>query len=231
MGRLEKKHLGALSAMFAVATLWLATGEGARAARPEATAWQMSSDQSRIYVQVFKKQGTLGSGFAHDHVIRATNWSGNLQFDPDHPNDCSLSLTVPVNQLQVDEPSMRRRVGYSDMLSQSDRDKVRHTMLSQGQLDANQYPNITIHADDCQAQQDDHTYQVHVTVDAHGHQPSRTTTVHVTTPSQGQMHVDGRFEMQHSDFGIQPYSAFFGAVQNAQRIRFVAHVVASRSGG
>ena len=68
--------------------------------------------QSLLYVQVYKDPSAFGSGLAHDHVMRATNWAGEVTFNVDYIEDCDMSFSLPVNDLAVDEDAMRELVGY-----------------------------------------------------------------------------------------------------------------------
>jgi polyisoprenoid-binding protein YceI len=197
-------------------------------AHPEATGAQeghvyaISEADSLLYVQVFRQSGTLGSRFTHNHVIRATKFNGEIRFDPQTPRACLLQLTVPVRQLAVDEADMRRRVGYQKEIDDDAREDVRESMLDDGQLHAEKYPNVTVRARDCVPVSDD-GFRARVSVTIRGE--TATTRVPLTIRVvDGELDARGEFTLRHSDFGMEPYSAVFGAVQNAEPIRFVARL-------
>lgn len=186
----------------------------------------VSEERSQLYVQVYHQRGTIGSGFAHDHVIRAGKLSGELRFDPRQPRTCSLDLAVPARGLVVDEPKMRRKVGYEEMLDNGDRQTVREHMLDDDQLAAGEHPTLRFRASDCRpvAGKDD-VYKVRLAVTVRGKTKTRPVNVRIRAEG-GQLMAHSAFNMKHADFDMEPYSAMLGAVKVAQPIRFVADLVA-----
>jgi polyisoprenoid-binding protein YceI len=199
----------------------------ASAAEPAARSWSVSP-QSSLFVKVFKDRGTIASGMAHDHVVRASHWQASLDFDPADPASCLLSLVVPVRQLIVDEPSLREQVGFTKPIDAADRNKVRESMLDKDQLDAEHYPTITIEGRHCaRASGQVGDFSIDLAVTVRGRTKRLSTNARATSEAGG-MRVRGAFKVRHADFGIKPYSAFLGAVANAQPIEFVANIVARR---
>src|SRR6266542_3692363 len=92
------------AAGFTVAVLGVQTA----AAEPKGESWSVASN-SLFFVKVFKDSGTIGSGMAHDHVVRAAHFQATLQFDAADPASCRLSLVVPVRELAVDEDWLRQQ--------------------------------------------------------------------------------------------------------------------------
>lgn len=189
--------------------------------------YAVSQKDSELYVQVYHERGTLASGFAHDHVIRAGKLDGQVRFDPAQPAQCRLTLNVPVRGLVVDAPAMRREVGYKKMLDEGDRKTVREHMLDDDQLDAGEHPTIKMVASDCQpAAGKADVYNVRLAVTVRGKTKTRTVPVRIRTKGH-ELSATSAFNMKHSDFGMEPYSALLGAVKVAQPIRFVAKMHAN----
>lgn len=205
-----------------------AQGVTAEGVTPQGADWRLS-DRSLLYVQVFNDAGRVGSGFAHDHVIRAARWQSELHFDPDEPASCQFSLTVPVRGLAVDEPEMRRRLGYQGDLEPEQREDVRRSMLAEDQLDAEHHPTIEVRAKECEAVRAGR-YRANVTMTVRGREVQKVVTLGVTERSPNELHVSGSFPLRHSELGIDPYSAFLGAVANAERMRVVADLLLVRQG-
>ncbi|MGE0790576.1 MAG: YceI family protein [Sandaracinaceae bacterium] len=208
------------AALAIVASLSLSMSAHARA---QDASYRVAPDQSVLYVQVFKDDGTVGSGFAHDHVVRATAWSGRARFDPQRPS-CDVEIRVPVAQLAVDEPAMRRRVGYDGDLDDDQRADVRESMLGEGQLDADAHPTIDIRVDRC-SRMDEQRFRAPVTVTVRGHRATSNVVLRIAFDHDGRMRMRARFSLRHRDLGMEPYSAALGAVRNADPIRFVADLV------
>ena len=210
-----------------VAACIVASGD-ALAQEPDQPDWQFVQDDSLLSVQVFKDQSTLASGLAHNHVIRATDWKGELRFDPERPRACSFRIVVPVRQLAVDEPRMREQVGFEKSMSADSRRDVRESMLAEDQLDADAYPTVEISGKDCRPTGKSDVYQPRLTVIVRG-QSTRLREPIAIEYKGARLAIEGDFTVRHSDFGIEPYSSFLGAVKNAQPIRFVAIITAKRS--
>ncbi|MEE2751841.1 MAG: YceI family protein [Myxococcota bacterium] len=186
-----------------------------------AAFYDFSDQQSLLYVQVFKDESAWGSGFAHNHVIRASNWTGSLFFDPSDLSSCELEFSLDVDELMVDEDTMRDVVGYNDTISTNDRSQIREHMLADNQLNANQYPEITFESVECQGTTGafEGDLQVIGGLEIAGTAATTTINLDFKIRSSG-FYASGGFEMNHSDFGLEPYSAFAGAVRNAEQLVF-----------
>ena len=112
-------------------------------------------EDSLLYVQVYKNLDAAASGLAHDHVMRSANWEGFATYNPEDITKCSMGFTLPVEDLQVDEPAMREYVGYGDEISAEDRETIREHMLAEDQLNANAYSDISFTSTSCEFASED----------------------------------------------------------------------------
>ncbi|NIO08941.1 MAG: hypothetical protein GTO40_13370 [Deltaproteobacteria bacterium] len=184
--------------------------------------YKLDPDKSRLYVQVFKDTSTLAAGLAHDHVVLATGWQGQVFVDPQNLSVCEIKVTVPVSGLQPDSREMRTLVGYKTMISESRQETVGKHMRAKKQLDAKNFPEITFRSQSCSGTKK--ALQVNGKLTIRGKDKLISVPLEVFQ-SGNTIRVKGTFTAQHSDFGFKPYSAFFGAVKNRQDIRFVINVV------
>ena len=92
----------------------------------------------------------FAADLSHDHAIQAVGWSGKAQWDPEEYSSCNISLSVPVNNLQVDNPEIRELAGIEGTISESMRKDVKKHMLSDIQLDAEKYPMISFQSTSCE---------------------------------------------------------------------------------
>ena len=183
---------------------------------PVVKEYYLSDAESLLYVQVFKDDSALASGFAHNHVMRAANWDGAISYSSDDLNSCYFDFIVPVSDLQVDEDAMRNYVGYGDTISSGDRETIRGHMLASDQLNANTHPYITFVSTECSL--DDET-----TLRVTGEMTMVGTTKSVDLVMDfvldgNRLYSSGRFDFTHSDFNMTPYSGFWGAVRNAEEL-------------
>jgi polyisoprenoid-binding protein YceI len=170
--------------------------------------------QSEFVVQLFK--AGAGSALAHDHVVRATEYTGQIQADPTDPTTASITVEVKATSLKADEPALRQKYGLTSSLSEKDRQEIQASMESQNQLSVKQYPTITFQSTRIEPQAEG---QYTVT----GKLTIRGVTQPVTFPVRverrdGAIRGWGSFRFLQSSFGYEPYSAFLGAVRNQDEV-------------
>lgn len=173
---------------------------------------------SLLYVQVFKDESAFASGFAHNHAIRASNWEAQFSYPDGRAQDCQLTVSLPVNELIVDEPQMRRRVGYDDELSQSQRNEIRGHMLAENQLNGERFSEITFTSTNCSGGE-----AASGRLAVRGNMVIRGASSPVTINLQyriieDSLYLRGELPITHAQFGFRPYRAFGGAVRNQDRL-------------
>ena len=170
---------------------------------------------SLLYVQIFKDASAWGSGLSHDHVMRAANFTGNVQYNVDDISACTFDFSVPVEDLRVDETAMRQYVGYSDSINEADRATIRDHMLSTTQLNSSSFTEITFASTSCEID----TETLIITGDMTLRGTTRTLSFDLDfDASNEEFFMLGSINFNHSDFNIEPYSAFGGFVKNSQPI-------------
>ena len=167
------------------------------------------SNKGILYVQVYKAE-TLASAASHDHAIQAVGWSGKATWDHEDYSSCDISITVPVNNLQVDKPEVRKLANIEGTISESMRMDVKKHMLSDVQLDAEKYPTISFKSSSCEGSDGKATLKGNFTL----HGVTNPIEVSVKVSSENGLRLQGSFPVKGTDYGIQPYSAMFGAVGN-----------------
>lgn len=180
---------------------------------PPPQSFSLNADNATMWVRVWRDPDAVGAGFAHDHVIRAGSLSGAVTLDPANWSDCSVSVTVQVAGLQVDEPFMREKVGLTGAVSASDRNTIKGHMTAENQLNALSHPTITYVANACEETEDGITAVGNLTLRGTSRPKRWPMTL---TMTDGQLVAEGELELTHAEFGFQPYSAFLGAVRNRE---------------
>jgi len=178
---------------------------------------------SLLYVQVYKDPNSAAADLAHNHVMRATNWTGSVSYNVVDISKCSLQFSLPVEDLQVDEDAMREYVGYGDTISTSDRNTIREHMLAEDQLYSEVYSTISFVSTDCQLL-DEETLRVT------GNMTIRNSTRELDididfTPQNERFYMSSVIDFEHSDFNITPYTAFWGAVRNSEPLKITFDMV------
>ncbi len=164
-----------------------------------------------LYVQVYKDPTTVAQALAHDHVVQASGWTGVATYDPDNVGACDIRVSVPANQLIVDEKNLRKQLGYDTFPSDSEREDIKKEMLGAKVLEASKHPTITFVSTKCEAEGS----RVKVTGDMTIHGVTSSITMPMAVKAdEVNFSAKGSVKIKTSDFGIAPYSAGFGALKN-----------------
>lgn len=195
--------------------------------------------ESSLFAMITHKGG-FASGKAHDHLIATgeprleLTWSGSLE-------GARLTLEAMATELVVDDDALRSEL-YPRLeelaildepfgeLSEEDRAKIRETLLSKKQLDAERHPQITATAGGLRAEPSElgsvaFTHTGTVTLTAHGQSVERPFRARLEVTDEGTQVIEAVGEAAFTDFGIKPYSAFLGAVKNLDGFHFYARLV------
>lgn len=180
--------------------------------------YKFSQADSLLYVKVYKRTDTLGAGAAHNHAIQAQSWHGNASWDASDASTCSFSFSVPVMNLILDQTKMRKIAGLKGEVTDSQRAEIKGNMLSEPQLNADKYPNISFASTSCEASGDKMVLNGDFTLRG----KTNPVKIPVTISLDDTLNLKGSFEVKATDYGFEPYSALFGAVANkdAMEIHF-----------
>ncbi len=188
-----------------------------------AAEYRIRPEQSELTALVFKTG--FAAAFAHDHVVRAAQFSGSIRGDPGDPASAVVRLTVTAAALVADEPALRTKHGLAAGPSDADRREIQSTMLGETQLNVAAYPDIAFQS---VAVEPRGGSDFLVTGDFTLHGTTRRIRLPVTARLSGEsLRATGEFEVAQTDFGITPVSLFFGAVRNQDRVRIVFDLVAT----
>ena len=171
---------------------------------------QFSDKSSSIFVKVFKDVDGYGAFLAHNHAIEAKGWSAGFKYEDDL---CELSLTVPVKQLDVDPPSLRKSLGgdFKGEISEGDRETIKKNMLASDQLNAAKHSTIQFTAKKCELSGE----KSFITGDFTLRGVTQSIVIPVSFAEDGDsVALKGNFEVKSTDYGFEPYSAMFGQIAN-----------------
>lgn len=186
--------------------------------------YRIDSDESEVRILVFKA-GAL-ERFGHNHVVRAKDVSGDLYLTGDLA-ESGFELTIPLEGFVVDPPEARavEGEGFRTELSDEARRSTRENMLGPDGLDADRHPVIRIRSADLVGPPWQMDATVRITL--HGVTRQRTVPIAIVRDKET-LTVIGRFELNQTDYGIEPYSAFGGGLRVADELRVRFRLVARR---
>ena len=210
---------------------WVAdTGEEASDSADDEPAqtvtYEFGSDDSLLYIQVWKDESAWGSGWAMMRDSRLwLDRFGDLQRG--RSRQCALSFSVPVDDLIADEDAMREYVGLEGTISSSDRSTIKEHMLSSEQLDSSRYKEIEFNSSTCSSASGSNGSVVVVgSMKLRGQSEQISVTLNVDLRG-GQLYISGELDITATQFGFEPYSAYAGAVRNMDEMTIVLDLVGS----
>lgn len=177
-------------------------------------------DQARSELVVRLSKAGMAAAIAHNHVIRASEFSGEAVFDPEDLARASLHVEAQAGSLVADEPEVRRKYGLSKGLSERDRRKIQKTMLSASQMDVAEHPMLEFCSTSVEEGAEGQ-YLVTGNLTIHGVERAIAFPV-MLKEEGGALRGRATIEFKQSDFGIKPFSAMLGALRN--RDEAVLHV-------
>ncbi|HEY6126436.1 MAG TPA: YceI family protein [Steroidobacteraceae bacterium] len=184
----------------------------------DAREYQVVAEESLLQILVYR--GGAMARLGHNHVIASHHLSGAV-FVANDVSKSRFDISVPVNDLTVDEPAMREMAGadFPPGVPQSARDGTRKNLLSEALLDGAKYPAIRLRATDIVAASAGFDVGVEITIK----DQVRNVRVPVTFESRdGAVVARGEFPLKQSELGFKPFSVAMGTlvVLDEMRIHF-----------
>lgn len=175
----------------------------------ESKVYSIDKNRSELMVRLYKEG--FFSGFAHDHIVIAREFSGLVEFDEIDPTRFKIAVEVLANSIAADLPEMRRKYGLEE-LSQKDWIDINKTMRSSRQLDIEKYPTIKFNSFDLNNIE---AGQYEITGEFSLHGVTKTIVVPVTISDEnGILRLQGEFAFLQSDYNIKPFRSGLGTVRN-----------------
>ena len=192
-----------------------------QAARAGEAVYRVDTQRSRVFLRTGRDGPMKSAG--HDHVIASVDVEG-LVLVSDDPGKSRADLRLPLQQLVVDDPAYRERFGLEPGLPESAIEGTTRNMQEKV-LESNLFPWATasvrvLSMQDAQAELD-------VTVTVHGASFDYTMPADVDI-GQDTLRVSGSMTVQHSDFGLIPFSAAGGLLRVAEDIEIAFEIEARR---
>lgn len=183
------------------------------------TRYRVDPAASTLHILVYR--GGPMARLGHNHVVSSRNLQGRV-WQGAVLEDSGFDITVPVNDLVVDDNAARAAEGADFPLNISEDAKqgTKANMLRDTLLDGARYPEIRITSVRVQG---DAKAPV-VTAALRIKDQTRQVSVPVTLQTIGQgLQVTGSFAIRQSDFGMTPLSIAMGAllVVDTVHIKFV----------
>ncbi|MEM7349647.1 MAG: YceI family protein [Acidobacteriota bacterium] len=196
---------------------------------PSLAAGEVELDPAESVLAVITHKAGIAAKKAHNHLIAAPVSEAKLSFDPAEPMNASFRLDFAAEQLAVDPWDLEQTwyprletLGILDEpfteIADKDRQKIRKSMLSDDQLDAAKFPRISAEVTRLEEGASTHggvefPYSAKLRFNVHGQNVEKTVAARYELEG-AILKVEALGTFQFTEFGIEPFSAFFGAVKN-----------------
>ena len=167
--------------------------------------------ESSFTLEVYK----TGLWSGRKHVFRFERYRGELQYDPEHPQNSRARFVV----------ESASAVCKDDWVKPSDQKKVLAYTLDE-MLAAAKYPEIIFESTAIAAQSGEH-FQAQGNLTVRGVTKPVTIDLTVKAARPGRIQLEGTAEIRLKDYGLKPPSAALGTIgtKNEMLLRFVLFAV------
>ncbi|MFW6090266.1 MAG: YceI family protein [Actinomycetota bacterium] len=165
--------------------------------------YTMGPDSGRLLVRTGRTG--LGSRAGHDLTIEVTRWRGEVTANRTDPAQSAVSVDADVESMEV-----REGTGGVKPLTDSDRADIKGNIRKILQTD--EHPEIVFRSTEVSGTPD----SFGVTGDLTIRGVTRPVIVRASVDDDGR--VLARATVVQSEWGIKPYSAFFGALKLADEV-------------
>ncbi len=205
-----------ISTAFTSLVVLLAVGVGAPTARADDVVYEADLEKSRFQIDVFK--AGLFSGMAHDHTFLAKRYAATIRLDAAAPEGGSVSVSVEAASLELE----------ASKADADDQEDIEESMRSDDVLDVERFPKIEFESVKVTVKKrkgDTVTLTVTGSLTLHG-EKKRISIPTELTIAEGVATAKGEVTIKQTDFEIEPYSAFFGAVKVKDEVKISFEIVA-----
>lgn len=201
--------------------------------------WRVDPSQSVLAV-ITHPAGAAGR-FGHSHLITARAYRATLEVDEGQITASRYEVALPAAELEVDPPAVAtaleprlRLLGLLEdafpRLSTDERAATRDHMLSGGQLDAKAFPAIDASAAGLRQKSSvvgerEFQWLVDLTLTVRGQQITHAVPADISW-GNGRLRATALGKFRFSEFGIEPYRAALGLLQNADEFHVYVELAA-----
>lgn len=189
------------------------------------TVYEIDPQRSRVRIYAFR--GGRAAALGHNHVLSAPDFSGWAFLASSGTVASRFDIEVRLDALVLDAPDLRATLGpaFAAQIDPDDIANTRRHMLGEGNLQAQRFAFVRLHALDIRGELPRLAAQVDV--ELHGQHHPVWVALAVDGPP-GVRRVAGSFVLRQTDFGVTPYSVLGGllAVEDALVVDFDLAAVA-----
>ena len=170
----------------------------------------IDGEASLLTVRVYR--GGRMASLGHNHIISSRDLRGELWLT-DSGTGSVFEIRMPAATLRVDDPELRAAAGdeFPGELDENAISGTRSNMLSESQLDADNWPTIVVRG---QAE-DMNSVTAWLAVKSQVHAMQVPVTL---TRSPGRVTITGGFAVTQTELGLEAFSVMLGALRVEDRL-------------
>jgi polyisoprenoid-binding protein YceI len=184
--------------------------------KPGAVRYRIDTGRSRFIVKAFAT-GML-SAFAHNPTLAIRDFSGEVEFSPDAPEEASLHLKIKAGSVED-----------TDEISEKDRREIER-QVREDVLESDRYPEIIFESTDVSANRimaGQYRAKIKGNVTLRGLTRTCEMTAQIIA-GPDTLRAHGEFPLKQSDFNIKPVSAAGGTIKLKDELKFTFDMVAHK---
>lgn len=167
---------------------------------------------SEVVIRIYRAGALARLG--HDHVAASRDVRGYVLL-PRAIAFAQADIYLPLASLDVDEPARRAHAGFDTQPSRQDIDATRANMRD-SVLHVARYPFALVRVVPSAGEPPRLVLTAQLTL--HGTTRTFPVTAELDVTNPAVLSVNGRFSLNQTDFGIEPYAVFGGALRVADRL-------------
>jgi hypothetical protein len=200
--------------------------DGVGLADGEVRVYRVDSAQSEVYWRIYRA-GAF-SRLGHNHVISIGDLEGTVSLDRDL-SATEWTLRFPVQALVIDDPVLRARYGedFESVPSEQDKDGTKTNMMTDRVLNGEVFTEIRLTGTGVDGTLENAELPLAVRLLGRTIEQSFPASITIEADT---LTVEGEYRLTHADLGMEPFSAFGGAIAVGDDIDFSyrIHAVAGR---
>ncbi len=194
---------------------------------PTVRTWALDAAKSWLYVVAYYDPERWTPITAHDHVIKASAFTGSVTWDPANPSACVIDIQFPLTALAIDPPGGRERekLAADGAVDAETKVTIVKNMLSKMNLFSESFPQISFKSAGCVAGA---SGKFNVTGDLTIRGATKRITMPLAIGAAGNSFTaKGSLNFNHADFGMEPFTYGPLTPRNKEGIKLVVDVVGS----
>lgn len=186
-----------------------------RSGESDVAIYRIDPQTSDVRLLVYR-DGVL-STFGHNHVVSLKDFTGTIHAQA---GQSRVELDIPVGQLIVDDPVVRRQEGqdFANEPSKDDIAGTRTNMLGSALLNAGQFPTIKVTGTSGPVDAKNSAI-LDLSVQLVGKEVKLALPFTLKLEGE-QLEASGETELSHKQLGLKPFSALLGSLRVAEQMKF-----------